>query len=109
MRVLMVVESPAAERNKAGAVQAGGGGALGGGAAMGKGGWGDLGLQFHKGVFGWPGRTGRGTGAGTGGRDLLALLPLSGLPGKSNSVLQSLRPRRPSKAREPVSPSPRAR
>lgn len=108
MRVLMVAESPAAERNKAGAVQSGWG--WGGGAAMGKGGWGDLGLQLHKGVFsGWPGRTGRGTGAGTGGRDLLALLPLSGLPGKSNSVLQSLRPRRPSGAKEPVTHSLRAR
>lgn len=70
---------------------------------MGKGGWGDLGLQLHKGVFsGWP--DGTGTGAGTGGRDLLALLPLRGLPGKKQQCPPEPEAPAAEPAKGPVSP-----
>ena len=62
---MVVAESPAAEMNKAGAVQAGAGG---GGAAMGKGGWGGPWAPVPQGrLLRLAGRTGRGTGAGTSG------------------------------------------
>lgn len=97
MVLVEVVESPAVELNKADAVQEAG---WWGGAAEGKGGWGTLGSSPTRASSGagQADRTGWGRGLVGGGRDRLALLLLSGLLGKSNSVHRSLRPPRSSRA-----------